>query len=426
MANSLGTIQQATLILQRALTLTFARFPQLRTFCKGFTNQDGSVEQAQLGQVVYTRKLGASTVGNFGDSAADFSATDVTGRLRNFPQVYHKFTMEEINKSGNQNLMDMIALPVGLKIAQAITERVAKLVNRANFGATVNSVPSFLEVASAWTRANTILAMKTACDDRGIPENFVVPTINGLAGQTANRFFVVNSSVESALLGDTMIVSQHNNPVNAEAIKNGRLPMVDGFEFAKYSSLPNVDGNLIGFAGCADALAYMARAPLTPWDVMPDLPKTAIFKIVRDPTTGFQMLIIIEGKVGTLDLGMRIIWLDGLEVVNSDLLVRLVSGAIAGTSGTIVGLTATNSGYGYRNGSGAYAAPTVTISGGGGTGATATATISTNGAITGFTITDAGSGYTSPPTITLTPSTSGGAGSVVAPATAVATVGGLK
>ena len=45
-------------------------------------------------------------------------------------------------------------------------------------------------------------------------------------------------------------------------------------------------------------------------------------------------------------------------------------------------------------------APVVTISGGGGSGATATATIS-NGIVTGITVTNGGSGYTTTPTVTI-------------------------
>lgn len=45
-------------------------------------------------------------------------------------------------------------------------------------------------------------------------------------------------------------------------------------------------------------------------------------------------------------------------------------------------------------------APTVTLTGGGGTGATATANVS-GGAVTGFTVTNSGSGYTSVPTVTM-------------------------
>ena len=67
-------------------------------------------------------------------------------------------------------------------------------------------------------------------------------------------------------------------------------------------------------------------------------------------------------------------------------------------------ITVTNGGTGYFSGT-----PTIEITGGGGTGATATATTN-NGVITGFTITNKGTGYTSVPTVTITGG--GGTGAV--------------
>ena len=64
-------------------------------------------------------------------------------------------------------------------------------------------------------------------------------------------------------------------------------------------------------------------------------------------------------------------------------------------SGFVTGATITNGGSGYTS------APTVTISGNG-IGAAATASL-TNGVVTGITITSAGSGYTSGATITIAP-----------------------
>ncbi|MEK9136673.1 MAG: DUF2589 domain-containing protein [Bacteroidota bacterium] len=59
-------------------------------------------------------------------------------------------------------------------------------------------------------------------------------------------------------------------------------------------------------------------------------------------------------------------------------------------------LSVTAAGTGYTT------APTVTITGGGGTGAAGTATISGGGAVTGLTLTTPGTGYTSAPTIGFT------------------------
>jgi autotransporter-associated beta strand protein len=76
-------------------------------------------------------------------------------------------------------------------------------------------------------------------------------------------------------------------------------------------------------------------------------------------------------------------------------------GGSGATAQLLLGVTAASAGV--TAGGSYFAVPTVTITGGGGTGATATAILSggTSGAVTGFTITNPGSGYTSAPTFAL-------------------------
>tara|TARA_Y100000004_G_scaffold179132_1_gene222404 strand:+ start:533 stop:1600 length:1068 start_codon:yes stop_codon:yes gene_type:complete len=69
---------------------------------------------------------------------------------------------------------------------------------------------------------------------------------------------------------------------------------------------------------------------------------------------------------------------------------------------TIASVTITDGGEGYLSAS----PPAVTFSGGGGTGAAGTAVVNSSGLVTGVTITNAGSGYTSVPTLTFAPSPS--------------------
>lgn len=83
------------------------------------------------------------------------------------------------------------------------------------------------------------------------------------------------------------------------------------------------------------------------------------------------------------DLAWAVGWSDG-----KDIPPELVP------AGSLTGITITNGGSNYTS-------ATVSITGGGGTGATATATVDSNGEIVSITITNAGSGYTSAPTVTI-------------------------
>ena len=84
----------------------------------------------------------------------------------------------------------------------------------------------------------------------------------------------------------------------------------------------------------------------------------------------------------------------GEEVVGDEFLAKATS-AITGDA--VTSITISDGGAHYK----VATPPSVTITGGGGTGATATATVSSTGIVNGITITSAGSGYTSAPTITI-------------------------
>ena len=75
---------------------------------------------------------------------------------------------------------------------------------------------------------------------------------------------------------------------------------------------------------------------------------------------------------------------------------RTATGVASVVNGFVISVSVTDPGSGYTS------PPLVAFSGGGGEGARASATIA-NGAVSFITVTDAGSGYTSPPTVILTP-----------------------
>lgn len=409
--NTPGTIVGAK-IIQKALQLTFTKFPQLGLFSMGFKDLDGNVQGANLNQDVYSRVLGVSPVTNFEAGASDFSWSDVPGKLRNYRQIHHRFTSAEVNSTD----IDYIALsaePMSIGLAQAIAASMVGLVSRANFNSTVNSIPSYLTVASGWTYANTLVPIIGALNDRGVPNN-------------GKRFFLGNSSVNGGLLSDSTLVAALNNPSNAEAIRNGKLPQIQaGFSYDVYPNFQAADSNLIGFAGTPDSLMYIARAPKTPDEVFAGAASRApfVWGIVTDPMSGFSVLVQqwIETNMA---VNTRLVWLDGFSVGNATNLVRLVNGVVSGTSGVPVATAkVTNPGYGYVNSSNVVTAPTVTVVPvGAGSGATATATVDSVGAVTGITI-SGGTGYSSGFTLTIAPS---GGGRCAAAATATGTTSGLS
>ena len=93
--------------------------------------------------------------------------------------------------------------------------------------------------------------------------------------------------------------------------------------------------------------------------------------------------------------------------------VGTTAGVLEYDVGRVLSIAVSGSMSGYNN------LPTITISGGGGTGATANATVS-GGAITAINVIDPGRGYTSAPTVTITPHASDSSASG---ATGTATVG---
>ena len=95
-------------------------------------------------------------------------------------------------------------------------------------------------------------------------------------------------------------------------------------------------------------------------------------------------LIMDPGGSGDFSVG---------ETVIGDLYTATATATITGDA--VTSITATSGGQYYKS----ALPPTVTLTGGGGTGATATATVSDAGLVTGFTITNGGTGYTSAPTV---------------------------
>ncbi len=294
MANALGTLS-GSLILQRALDLVFTKRPLLQNITLGLKDLDGRAEAAMKGQSVITRIKGIPLVQNFGTGAQDMAYTDVPVTLSVEKELHVKFTRNEIN-STDRNLIDEAAEPIAVGIANFFIDDLATLWIAGNF---TNSTT----VASGWSYTNTMLPLRAAANGRGWSDQ--------------KRFFVHTTGVATALLADSMIVTENNNARNAGAIERGELPVVSGFGLAEYPALPNT-GNMVGFAGTPDSTILAVRPHKDPQLVIPGLPFPGLFNYVTHEKTGLTLAVTQWIDAGSLDVNSRLSWIQGKAVGNAN------------------------------------------------------------------------------------------------------------
>lgn len=295
MANSLGTLT-SSLIIQRALELVFTKRPVLNSISLGLQDLDGEVRATKLGQSVITRIKSIPTVSTFATATPnDITTTDVSVTLNTEKQVYAKFTRAETQGTA-RNLIDDAAEPIAVALSNAFIDAIAGLWLIGNFTTTA------ITVASGWTYANTLLAMRNAFAVRGVPD--------------ANRFFAMLPSVYGALLADTTVVAALNNPSNGDAIRTGKLPQVASFGLDEYAALPTT-ANKVGFAGTPDSTVFALRPHQDPTTIS-GIPFSGNFGIVTEPRTGLSVDVTEWIDQQTLDINIRIGWMYGIAVGNAN------------------------------------------------------------------------------------------------------------
>jgi len=215
-------------------------------------------------------------------------------------EIHIAITPAQYNAT-NRDLIAEAAEPIAVALGNHIVDSVSNLWSVANYGAGVSVA------AAAWTYAGLVLPIRKAMAAAGVSE--------------ANRFAVLNSDVYGALLADPLIVAALNNPANANAIAEGRLPKVAGIQLEEYASLgTNAPGattdKRIGFAGNPESTVFVARAPKAPSEVgAASFPGTIDF--IQDPTTGFRVMVNQWIDPSTLVFNNRLVWLQGFAVGNA-------------------------------------------------------------------------------------------------------------
>jgi hypothetical protein len=292
--NQLGQLTP-NLIVARALELVFTVRPVLNNVSLGFQDLDSGSVEANYNASVYTRTLAIPAVGNFGDAAANRADTDVSVTLNNFKQVFYSFKSTEYSGT-NRNLIDESAMPLAVAIANYMVDQIASQWTAGNF-------PNATPIGAGWSYANTLLPVRKALMQRGVPKGYP-------------WFLAVNSDVYTSLLSDPIIVAALNNPANANAIQTGQLPITSGLAIDEYPSLAN--GNLIGFGGAKDSCVYAARVPKNP-ETIPgfDAKFPGNIEVITEPKT--KLSVMLNTWIGTdLTANVRLCWMFGLGKGNNN------------------------------------------------------------------------------------------------------------
>lgn len=297
MPNSLGTLQ-ASIIVQKALDLVYTMRPELNMISTDFSSAN-----ANLNQAVISRLVTIPTVNNFGTGASTATTTDVSVTINTHKEVHLAFTPTEMSGT-SRNLVQEQAEAIAVAIGNSFIDAIAATW----VVGTYTNTP--LDVASGWTYSNTLVPMRLKMQGLGIPE--------------FRRFFVVNSTVYSAFLTDSLVVNRYATPT--DSIQTGKVPPCAGFSsISEYSALPST-GNMIGFAGTPDSCVIATRVMRNPAELT-NVQYPGTWQVITNSQTGLSVLLNEWIDPDTAVLNYRVSWMYGIAKGNANNAVLLRTAA---------------------------------------------------------------------------------------------------
>lgn len=298
MANAFGTLSTGV-VVQRALELVFQKFPVL-----GSISMDLSDQAVDFNQTVYSRKLTVPSVSTFGSAAADITETDVSVAISNHVQIRH--TVPVASYSGTKrNLIDEQALPLATSIGSYMTAQIAALWTNANYTGQETAATAF-PTASTWNY-NACTVLRSTLNGRGVPMDY--------------RFIAVDSTRFASLLQDPALAYSYANPTDGAVIRTGVLTNVAGFQIFEYPAIPSTgtsSGVKWGVAATKDSTVYAARVQKDPRDILAGAPFPGAYGVVTNPQSGLSVLVTEWIDPATMDANIRLSWMYGVAVGNSN------------------------------------------------------------------------------------------------------------
>ena len=297
MANTIDTSLNNELVSSAVLNAFVSEIQPILGFSTNFSAALGS-----RGDTVHVPYVpAASAAGNF-TPGTGYTRQDSTISKRTVELNKHKFVswrvtdLEQTNSSSIS--LDLFGQQKGFQLAKAVFQDILSVVTAANFGAAAHTG------AAANFDSNDVADIALACDLAEMPS---VP-----------RSLVLGSSYYWALAKDSGIKSSDAFG-GSEAIREGRIPNVFGFNAYKSNLIPANAQNLVGMAAYPSAVAVAMRY-LSPVGSGGD----GVYRAVVDPsgvTLGYR-------EYYDNDLGERVAIMEalyGYSLAEAAALKRIVS-----------------------------------------------------------------------------------------------------
>jgi hypothetical protein len=296
MANTLGGINLAAMADETIKFLGSEFFP-VNLFSTNFTK-----DIAQRGESVTTRIVSSLTAqdvsSSYSSAAQDVTSTAVTTTLSNFKGHVAKFTDLEISKAGDaQWLMNHWMEPTREATMKALIDDLLALITNANYS---NKTTKAVGVFDADVVADIAGALTT----RKVSQK--------------HRALLLDPTYYTALSKDSSVhdLSAYGN---SDAIKDGVLSRVRGFNVHQYEAIPGNSENLKGFAVGKSSLVIAVRPVYKP-----EIQHVAVENRI-EPNTGlpFQFRFWYDPSGGNTYMSAGFLY--GVSVGDANALQRIVS-----------------------------------------------------------------------------------------------------
>jgi hypothetical protein len=199
-----------------------------------------------------------------GTYAIDNSTTnvrEVTVNKRKYQSM--GFTSSELARQPQLNLTE-IGMKKGFKLAEDVIKDILSSVTLSNFGTAVHTG------TAANFDINDVIDIRQACDVAYWPQT--------------NRSLFIDASYDANLLKQTNITKALEFG-GSEAIRQGRIPQLVGFNYFPTTLIPTNSQNLRGFAVTDNAI-LVAFSPVPPAGAVANVVN---YQSVTDPETGLTV-----------------------------------------------------------------------------------------------------------------------------------------